>query len=283
MSLSILIPTYEYPYGIKSILDKLLDCKDVDCEIIVSDDSISNDVEIIVLSHEIYLSEKVRYFKNTPSLGAVPNWNYLISIAKKDFILLLHHDEFPTSRDFIPKIVNLIKSDLDSDIFMMDLLIQPINNKKTHHHLLISMRIFLIKHFPGYLLRRNFMGPLSTLIVRRSLYPYFDENLRWTVDSDFYFRLRQITKRWASCKHIKVVSISGRNDSITSNISSNLNQIKRFEFVYLAKKYPNFIFWINLRARNIFHYLEILLWALLRSISICTDYISRFRGSNDYR
>ena len=282
MSLSILIPTYEYPQGIKSILDKLLSCKDVDCEIIISDDSMSNDVEIIVLSHPVYLLGKVRYLRNTPSLGAVPNWNYLISMANKDFVLLLHHDEIPLSRDFILEILNLIKLDLYSDVFMMDLLIQRTNNKKMHH-LLISMRIFLLRHFPGYLFRRNFIGPLSTLIVRRSLYPYFDENLRWTVDSDFYFRLRQITKRWASCKYIKVVSISGRKDSITENIRSNLNQIKRFEFVYLAKKYPNFIFWINLRARNIFHYLEILLWALLRSISICTDYISRFRGSNDYR
>jgi hypothetical protein len=195
----------------------------------------------------------------------------------------MHHDEFPLSGNFISKVLNLINMNINSDVFLMDLLIK--SNQKNHlnHYLPIFIRIFLIKYIYGYVLRRNFLGPVSSLIVRRSVSPYFDEKLRWAVDSDFYFRLRKNTKHWISCKSLKIASISGRDDSITSKISSNLNEIRKFEFEYMRKKYPSYIFWLNLCKRSFLHYIEILLWVLLRSTSIVFDCFSRFRGCDDYR
>ena len=165
----------------------------------------------------------------------------------------------------------------------MDLLVKPSGKKYIYHYLPISIRTFLIKSTYGYILRRNFIGPISSLIVRRSISPSFDEQLCWGVDSDFYFRLRKNTKHWISSKSLKIVSISNRDNSITANIGSNLNEIRKSEFEYFKKKYPSYIFWINLQTFNLLSCIEIPLWFLLRSTSIVMYFFSRFKGCDDCR
>ena len=96
VKLSILIPTYNFKSGINEILDCLESIED-DLrnliEIFISDDS---DDEIIQKNRNESLKNSFKnyiYKRNIDNLGAINNWNKLISNGKGDYIWLLHHDE----------------------------------------------------------------------------------------------------------------------------------------------------------------------------------------------
>ena len=72
ISLSILIPSFNYVDGVLKIL-KCLDLnQNIDLEIIISDDSSSNDLSNIMKSYDLK-SKNIIYHRNIPSLGAVKN------------------------------------------------------------------------------------------------------------------------------------------------------------------------------------------------------------------
>ena len=84
IKLSILIPTYNYKVGIKKII-RCLRSADEDIrkqiEVIISDDSQN---KFINLGNDLINSyASFKYIHNKKTLGGVPNWNKLISIAKE--------------------------------------------------------------------------------------------------------------------------------------------------------------------------------------------------------
>ena len=129
IKLSILIPTYNFKSGINRILDCIEsieeDLHDY-VEIIISDDS---DKVIVPKERDEYLKKSFKnyiYTHNKQSLGAVNNWNKLISIAKGDYFWLLHHDEFwNQEKNFIRYIFEVI------NIEKPNILILPITKLKT--------------------------------------------------------------------------------------------------------------------------------------------------------
>jgi len=67
----------------------------------VHDDSPDRDIEI-EMSRERF--RDVIYQRNDPPLGAVANWNGLIELATGRYILLIHHDEYPSQPDFFERV-----------------------------------------------------------------------------------------------------------------------------------------------------------------------------------
>jgi hypothetical protein len=243
MSLSILIPSYEYTDGINLILESLRpkDKLDLNFEIIISDDSESDYIYYCYLSHREFYKEKLTYIKNIPSLGAIKNWNFLISKASKDFILLLHHDEFPLSENFLEMAISFLNREEVIDVILMDLVIMPYKLPYQKRHLPLKIRNFLLFTYDKFIFMHNFIGPVSSLIIRRSIFPKFDQNLRWNVDTDFYYRLKIITDRWTTHKSLIIGNLARNKKSITLTISPDLKNIKYQESKYLETKYSNII------------------------------------------
>lgn len=261
--LSILIPAYSYPEGVDRIISGLTAEVDSLFEILIFDDSSDDGVARLVESWS-HQGGWLRYQRNTPSLGAAANWNALLQAAKGEYCLLMHHDEFPLGSDFVHRAVDELRKNPDVDVLMMDCVLVRGDGKMVRRHVPNLVRSWAVRHAPAYLFRRNVIGPASALIVRRSLYPKFDDKLRWLIDVDAYFRLRQNTARWRICKHLQVGSLLGRGDSITANMGAGISEIQRQEQAYLVQKHPGAGMWLRTDANRWAHASEVALWALMR-------------------
>jgi len=262
--LSIVIPAYGYAQGVQRILSILSDDPTDEIEIIISDDSRDEQVCQIVNSFSTYFQGKLRYIRNKPSLGAINNWNFLLEKASGEYVLLLHHDEYPLGRNFQHRVLGLLNSSLQFDVFVMQCILFQVSEKYSQPHLPRIISKLIIKYMPGYLFKRNVIGPPSCIIVRRRLYPKFDVNLRWLVDVEAYFRLRQVTEKWSYCKDITIGSLLGRDDSITASIKDNLKILNEQEIGYLEQKYPGVTIWLSNTSHRILKALEVIIWVLTR-------------------
>ena len=261
--LSILIPTYNYPAGVERILSKLSREYSTDIEIIVSDDSSDDKVQDICSFYKDAFHLFI-YKRNNPSLGAVNNWNSLLDRAQGDYCLLLHHDEFPLSANFIGKVTGTLSVNAAIDVLIMDLVLVDINTGFIRQHAPSWLRNLSAKYFPEYLFRRNIIGPVSTLIVRRSVFPRFNEKLQWLVDVELYVRLftQGITIKTAA--NIQIGSAPDKNHSITASLGNEVFRIKQRELEYLRDLYGD-TFWIKKfnwknPVRLLLYLIESLLW-----------------------
>jgi glycosyltransferase involved in cell wall biosynthesis len=260
--LSILIPTYNYLEGVCRILDSLTHCLNYNIEIIISDDSSDENIERIVMTRLHQFNEKLRYIRQKPSLGAVKNWNYLLESAKGEYILLLHHDEYPLDLNFIEKLIYLIDSKNEIDVFVLPCMIAE-SGKPLREHLPNSVRKTITEHFPLYLFRRNVVGPTSSIVARRQFYPRFDENLKWLVDVDLYYRLRHLTDFW-SFQGPRIASLINRPGSITSVLADDILNLNIKELKYIKYKYRNVDNKLILSDIKLIIFIEQIFWTLIR-------------------
>jgi glycosyltransferase involved in cell wall biosynthesis len=89
--ISICIPTYQRPELLAQAIDSCLAQTYADIEIIICDDS-KNDQSKKLL-HTRYQDERIRYYRNSPSLGQAGNVNRLFSLAQGERLVLLHDDD----------------------------------------------------------------------------------------------------------------------------------------------------------------------------------------------
>ena len=102
---TVMIPTYNAPEYIERAIDSVLKQTYKNIDIIVSDDSTNDEIEKIINKNYI---NKVRYYRNIPSLGRVENYRYMLySLSKGEFIINLDGDDFFINYDFIEKFINL--------------------------------------------------------------------------------------------------------------------------------------------------------------------------------
>jgi len=273
--LSILLPAYRYREGVHRILRGLQPLPLGDCELIVLDNSPDDEVEQEVMRWCSATGMQVAYQRNRPALGAAANWNSLLDKASGKYCLLLHHDEFPLSDHFVMDLIQELRKDPDVDVIMLDCVLIDSQSGQFRRHLPTWLRAFVVNRFPQYLFRRNVIGPTSALVVRRSLYPRFDERLRWLVDVDVYVRLLKIAKRLRLCPQIQVGSILGRADSITARLGSSIPQIAREERAYLKGIHHTTGLWLGpVRNEPILHFLlrvcEAVCWNLMRGLTRIT-------------
>ena len=260
--LSVLIPTYNYPIGVERILSKLSSEYSEDIEIIVFDDSSDNEVHNVCTAYKDAFYSFI-YKHNDPAMGAVVNWNSLLDEAQGEYCLLLHHDEFPLGDNFVNKVADALSINAAIDVLIMDLVLVDINTGFIRQHAPGWLRNLSAKYFPEYLFRRNIIGPVSTLIVRRSVFPRFNEKLQWLVDVELYVRLftQGITIKTAA--NIQIGSAPDKNHSITSSLGNEVFRIKQKELGYLLDLYGD-TFWIKkFNWKNLVHLLLYLIESLL--------------------
>lgn len=262
-TLSIIIPAYEYEDGIKRILKSISLDLPQSAEILIFDNSVSDRVknEVKLWSD---LNPRIYYRKNSPTSNPASNWTDLVDCSGGEYCLLLHHDEFPISSDFILRILDEIHLNRDVDVLMMDCILVQSGGKSARRHLPNFIRSWVVKKVPEYLFRRNVIGPTASLVVRRKLYPKFDDNLRWLVDVDVYYQLRRATGRWKFSKTLQICSMQGRSDSITADLGVSIPRILREEQAYLVRKYPEARRWLHPDSNRFRNAVEAFFWYGMR-------------------
>ncbi len=263
--LSILIPLFNYSDGLVRILNKL-NLKNVkQCEVLVFDNSDNNSIEKLIDEWRLKSKFNITYHRNFPAIGPARNWNNLLDAAKGKFSLLMHHDEFPIESDFLSQMCDKIEKYPEKDIFILDCILVYPESQWTKHHIPTIIKSLLLKSYPTYLYRRNYIGPSATFVCRTKFYPRFDDRLIWFIDVDLYVHMFLKSRKYMYLPNIKVGSLQGRKDSITAKISNSLQVIKKREISYLvnSKGFKNV--WLNNDLLSkIVRSLEFLLWGLMR-------------------
>lgn len=243
-------------------------------EVIIYDDSTSDEVREVCQRYQSIFPSFI-YKRNTPALGAAANWNALLDAASGTYTLLLHHDEFMVGSDFVEKTIGTFQDHPDVDVIVADCLMCEADGVFRRKHLPKWVRKFVITKMPAYFFRHNVIGPTSCLVVRSNMYPRFDDRLVWLIDVDAYFQLRNMTSRWLISDQLKIVSILGRNDSITGSIRAEISALVISEKKILLAKYPAAKEWLS-PTHKILHFFEFFAWVMMRAIQLISNAIYLF-------
>lgn len=185
---SLCVPCYNQTDYLKKTLDSIVNQDYKDYELIISDDSTNNRVKNLVQKYSIPIGT-IRYYKNSPSLGAPENWNFAIEKARGSIIKIMHHDDCFTSENSLTELVSLLERSPDADFAFCATEVIDINQGITRLHFPPKWRLELLKGFPESLFLGNIIGSPSATIFRKNAYVQFDGRYKWVVDFDFYIKI----------------------------------------------------------------------------------------------
>jgi glycosyltransferase involved in cell wall biosynthesis len=93
LSISICIPTYNRPDFLQQAVKSCLDQTVAPLEIIIGDDSPTEDTSALIRELIKTTDVKIRYFHNVPALGQALNVNDMFTKVEGKFTILLHDDD----------------------------------------------------------------------------------------------------------------------------------------------------------------------------------------------
>ena len=107
---SIGIPTYNRPEGLKHVLDCLRVQTYSNLEIIVSDNCSQGDSVSKMMEEYLKIDSRIHYFKQMENIGPTANFEFVLSKATGYYFAWAADDDF-CSRDFLEKIVCAMRHD----------------------------------------------------------------------------------------------------------------------------------------------------------------------------
>lgn len=239
--LSILIPCFNSKDGLLRVLNPLLhsDAKARhSIEVVISDDSPRPLLSCSEVAKYVRKISRFRYIHNACALGAVMNWNQLLSLAEGEYTWICHHDEYlANSKSSLSSLLERIRC-INADIFILPLAksyrLGPFTLLQSHTPPSCLLP-WLLAH-PGILFAANPIGPPSAVIARSALAIFYDINLKWFVDVEYYTRLfanrvRSLSVLPFSCR---LISDQDFDQSITRSMASTLRRTKLSEASYLS-------------------------------------------------
>lgn len=237
--ISVVIPTYNNLSLCKQAVYSVLQQENSDFEVIITDDTPNDEIENWV---KFDLTAKLRYYHNRPSKGAIENWNYGISLAKGDSIILLHHDETFANRDYLYRLEQLLTK---YDIIVHNKIVMVEDRIKKDRVPLWVKKFGTILKYP--LFSVNFIGPCACIAFKKDVSVDFDTRLHWQVDTEWYYRLFRNAKTVKFFDNPEIISHHGHMGQITNNI--NIEKVAATDIKIIKEKYNslavNFFLWVG--------------------------------------
>lgn len=212
---SICIPAYEQVRYLERTLDSVASQNFTDLEVLVSDDSVSDAVEELTQRMAHRFEGRLRYVRNSPSLGSPGNWNAAIHNTSGAYIKIMHHDEWFMAPDALEQMVSAMEAH-GADVVVSGVHVEVESTGRRWTLMPDSSERTALEALPAKLLLANTIGPPSTLLYKRSLGLDFDPAFKYLVDVEFYIRLLQGDARfhWIPTALIGSVSDAGHNVSL---------------------------------------------------------------------
>jgi glycosyltransferase involved in cell wall biosynthesis len=214
--ISICIPAYKRVDYLNRLLQSIVIQEFKDFEVIVTDDSPNNEVEILCKKFAPSLS--IRYYKNPVALGTPDNWNKAISLAKGAWIKLMHDDDWFTEPRSLLQFADCAKKNDKGFIFSAYKKVFE-DGRKEESIYPEKFRLLRAEKEPAILLAKNFIGPPSVTMYKNDGQHIYDTKLKWLVDIDAYRRrLETDTLVYINQPLIKVYMSSSQVTSYTKNV-----------------------------------------------------------------
>ena len=190
--ISICIPAYKRAGFLKRLLDSILDQDCNDFEVIVTDDSPGNEIEILCLQFEKKIP--LTYRKNASTLGTPENWNESVRHARGEWIKLMHDDDWFAGPGSLSSFSDAIKINPDASFIFSAYKNVYLDEERVKDVFLPAFRFKQLSIDPASLFSSNVIGPPSVTIYKKREDTGFDKNLKWLVDIDFYIRYLKNSK-----------------------------------------------------------------------------------------
>lgn len=254
--ISICVPAYKRLNYLKRLLNSVAAQSFKDFEVIVTDDSPTDEVENLLKEYSGQFV--VHYFRNTSSLGTPANWNFGISKAQGEWIKIMHDDDWFADENSLKLFAEettkgkLFIFSRYTNIFETGGTAQP--------PFPFSWRKRIVDN-PVTLLARNVIGPPSVTLIHHSIKDQYDTSMKWRVDIDFYIRILRTQKSYAVIdKPLVNVGVSA---SQVTNDCINVPEVELPEGLLLLKKYG------LSPLKNILVYDA--LWRIIRNVHIRSE------------
>lgn len=240
-SISIVIPVYNQSQFLEKSLQSAFSQTRTADEIIVIDDTSKDDTQSILAKFKKKIPtkdrKKLKYYQNKKHLGPTLTWNRCLKLASCDYLILLPADDW-----------------LDSTILENEALIL---DKNPHIAVAYSQCFNIINgdksiilpkplgqktvigrdEFERLMTKGNFIALLSAMIRLSCCKQlgYFDTNLRFRADYEFWLRLAKSYKFAYIAKPLAYYRIHQTNDHLNPQMQKSFEK----EFKYILSKYFN--------------------------------------------
>ncbi len=254
--ISICIPAYKHVDYLQRLLDSILSQTYKDFEIIITDDSPGNEVEILVENYKSKID--IFYYKNEKPLGTPENWNEAIRKAKGKWIKIMHNDDWFGTNDALQIFYDNIHQHPDAVFFFSAFQnVEAETGKKEIVKLSYIDKKFFYSN-PYHLLKKVYVGNPSCTMVRKDLDIWYDKRYKFIVDFDYYIRVIQQTKM--------PVYI----DKVLLNIGFHGEQVTGYTKYNPAVQLPENITFLNEQKKDILKNVVVFdyYWRLMRNLKI---------------
>ena len=197
-----------------------------DFEVVVSDHSLNEDIKDLCDSWSDKLD--IKYLKNSYRRGgSSPNINNAIKNSNGKWIKLLWQDDFLFNYESLEKLRTHIINNNTHSWFVTACEHSPDGHTMTRpHHPYWTEDIHL---------GNNRISSPSVVTIKNEEVLYFDEDLIWLMDVEYYKRMHNIYGEPSYFQTINVVN-RVRNDGLTQTLSQ---EIKNKEVTLMRNKYKN--------------------------------------------
>lgn len=269
VTISICIPAYKNVTFLRRLLDSIVIQSYKDYEVIVSDDSPDESVAEFIKGYTGIA--RLKFNRNAVSLGTPENWNECIRNASGKWIKIMHDDDWFIDSDSLSEFHAAIAAHPETGLIYSSYI--TVNAATNFQKLKAapSWRRRVLASNPATLISSNIIGPPSAVIYKADSQFYFDKNLKWLVDIDFYYRYLNSYSTYYIDKPL--VNI-GMNEFQVTQQSSMVREVEIPEYFTFFNKAG----YINLR--NILVYDA--WWRLFRNLKISSVqdiYDAGYKGS----
>lgn len=180
---SICIPTYGKAEYVKQLLESIFRQTYLDYEIIITDDTVGNEVEQIVA---LYKDDRIKYYHNSEKLGHIFNWNRAIELATGEYIKIMFSDDWFTYNDSLEKYVKLLDENYNAGFAFSGSM--QVSNTESYARMISTDFIKRLKKDYRTIFTGNEAGAPSGTIFRNNGIK-FDEKSNWASDQELYLHL----------------------------------------------------------------------------------------------
>lgn len=250
---SICVPAYGNPEGIRRLLDSIKEQTFTDYEVVLTDDSKDDSVRKAALGAGI---ETLRYFKNEKRLGATGNWNEAVRLSSGDYVKMMHHDDWFSQPDSLARLVELLDGSPGAALAFCGSWQVSLDGSRTavserqsapngpqacaagcsdrFARCISEEHEKLLRDDWRNLFLGNYIGAPSATIYRRNDQEY-EEKLTWVMDMEYYMRLLQ-KRPEIVCTKEPLVCIGVSDSQLTEECRAD-GKLNIFEYGFLFQEF----------------------------------------------